>query len=332
MADSIEVRYYDGRQNIPHRAVLHRNGGMLEVRYEGGTRCYRWEEADYVAAVGNVLPALELPDEARIEFLSTDVPAWLPLKNKAMLHQVGRFEKSWKWVLVGLVTVIAVAFSVFQWGIPTAAYYVARQLPEQTLAGIGGQAEELVVRMTGESRLDKARQQAVSDLYYQTLKPENPAKLLFRQGNVIGANALAIPNNTIVLTDELVNLARDDWEILAVLAHEQGHLYHRHSIQQGLRGIGLGVFLLAVSGEAGDLLSNVPVLLVSARYSQSFELEADRYAARELKRLSVDTAHLSALLQRLEASHGQEQNGAAQILSTHPLTKDRVEQIEKLSR
>ena len=40
----------------------------------------------------------------------------------------------------------------------------------------------------------------------------------------MGLNAAAIPNNTIIVTDELVKLSGADEEVLAVLAHEQGHL------------------------------------------------------------------------------------------------------------
>ena len=150
------------------------------------------------------------------------------------------------------------------------------------------------------------QQQEISNLYYQTLKPDNPAKLLFRKGGSIGANAFAVPNNTIVLTDELVKLAKHDNEILAVLAHEQGHLKERHSLQQALRGIGTGVFLLAVTGDAADFLDSLPIILVSAQYSQAFELEADLYAVNELKRLSVPPGHLSDFLQRLHEAHGHD--------------------------
>ena len=187
--------------------------------------------------------------------------------------------------------------------------------------------------MTAPSTLTPARKQEISDLYRQKLKPEVPAKLLFRKGGKIGANAFAIPNNTIVLTDELVALAKNDHEILAVLAHEQGHLVYRHSLQQALRGIGIGVLMIAVTGDSSDLFTTLPVLLAGAQYSQAFEMEADRYAVTELQRLNLPQQHLSTFLQRLQAQQDYaEEEGIGNWISTHPLTAERVKQVETLQR
>ena len=41
--------------------------------------------------------------------------------------------------------------------------------------------------------------------------------------------ALALPGGIIVVTDDMVNLAANDPELLAVLAHEMGHLRGRHA-------------------------------------------------------------------------------------------------------
>ncbi|WP_373699524.1 M48 family metallopeptidase [Neisseria dentiae] len=332
MAESITVRYYDGKHNMPHQAELSLDGERLRIVYGGGqTDFYPLHSAAYLAGVGGVLPVLELPDDARIEFPDHHVPDWLPLKHKTMLQHVGRFEQSWKWAGIGLIVVICVIAAMFKWGIPTAAYYAARHLPEQTLNSISGQAEQAIVGLTDESRLSAERKREISKLY-QTLKPEQPAKLLFRQGSGLGANAFAIPNNTIVLTDELVALAENDNEILAVLAHEQGHLSGRHSLQQALRGIGTGVFLILITGDAGDLLSNLPAMLVAAQYSQEFELEADRYAISVLKRQNIPPKHLADFLQRLNSHHGHDESGTAQVFSSHPVTAERVKQVEMLAK
>ncbi|WP_107855425.1 M48 family metallopeptidase [Neisseria weaveri] len=331
MSESLTVSYYDGKRNVPHQAEISLDGGKLRVVYNGGqTAEYPLHSIAYMAGVGGVLPALELPGDARIEFLNHDVPHWLPLQNKIMLKQVGRLEKSWKWAAVSLVAMICVVAVVFKWGIPAAAYHAAHHLPEKTLQGVGNQAEEIILELTGETKLSAKRRREISDLYYQKLKPENPAKLLFREGGELGANAFAIPNNTIMLTDALVDLAKHDHEILAVLAHEQGHLKERHSLQQALRGIGMGVFLLTLTGDATDIIDGLPVLFATAKYSQEFELEADLHAINELKRLNIPPQHLADFLQRLHQAHGHgDENSAEHILSTHPVTSERVKQVEQ---
>lgn len=323
----VAIRFYNGTHNQAYAAVLSLEEGRLKVDCNGRSEWFRVEDAEYLAAVGNVPPALELPNDARIEFHQGIVPDWLPLKHKTMLRRVGRLENSWKWAAAALVMMVLAVGALFRWGIPLAADYVAHALPETTLQTVGNQAEEAIVEITKTSGLSPSRQAEIRQRYVQVLQPERPAKLLFRKGEMLGANAFAIPNHTIVLTDELVALAANDEEILAGLAHEQGHLVHRHSLQQVLRGIGVGVFLAAVTGDAGDLLSNLPVMLVSANYSQAFEFEADHYALGALKQAGIAPKHLGDLLAKLEAKHGNGEAGAWQVLSSHPQTEERLRRI-----
>ena len=53
-------------------------------------------------------------------------------------------------------------------------------------------------------------------------------RLEVRSAPQIGANAFALPSGIIVVTDELVALSEDDDELAAVIAHELGHVHHRH--------------------------------------------------------------------------------------------------------
>lgn len=331
MTNTLAVRYYNGKQNRAHDAVLSVEEGHLCLQYDDSqTDYFALHQIDYIAGVGKVLPALELPHDARVEFLTPDIPDWLPLKHKHLLHHVMSFEKSWKWVGVGLVTVLFVMVAMFKWGIPVASYHLAHALPEKTLQEAGNQAERLLTKLTAPSELPPQRQQAITALYHK-LQYKQPATIRFRKGGRLEANAFAIPNNTIVLTDELVQLAQNDEQILAVLAHEQGHLHHRHSLQQVFRGVGMSVFLLVITGDSGDLLQTLPTMLVSAQYSQNFELEADLYAVNELKRLNLSPKHMADMLTHLHQAHGHDnddEESTLQIISTHPALQERVKQVE----
>ncbi len=53
----------------------------------------------------------------------------------------------------------------------------------------------------------------------------------FRASPIIGANAFALPGGIVIVTDQLMQLAEHDDEILAVLAHEIGHVKHRHVLR-----------------------------------------------------------------------------------------------------
>ena len=110
-----------------------------------------------------------------------------------------------------------------------------------------------------------------------------------------------------MVTDELVQLARDDREIEAVLAHEFGHQRGRHLLRH----------LLQDSVAA-------PTQLLQARYSRQFEREADDFALAYLARHHIPPETFAAILERLEKSRPEGRN-VPDFLSTHPDIRVRIE-------
>lgn len=330
MTKPISILYYDGQYNIAYPAQLYPHPDGVLVHYQQQKRLYLFKDMEYLAGIGDILPAIDLPNDARIEFLDHNIPDWLILKHKKMLHHVNIIEKSWRWIFVSFIGMLAVIYSVFKWGIPFLAYSIAMNLPDSTLNKIGYQAQEAIMHYTQPSKLTPLQQQRIIKLY-QKLHYDAPANLIFRQGGQsVGANALAIPNNTIILTDELITLTQHDYELLAVLAHEQGHLTHKHSLQQSLRGIGAGLFYVMITGDLSDLATTLPAMIVSAQYSQQFEFDADQHAINELKRLNISPQYLADFLTRLDqyAGHEQEDSKIDQLLSSHPATVERIQKVQ----
>ena len=89
------------------------------------------------------------------------------------------------------------------------------------------------------------------------------------------ANAFALPGGTVVMTDAIVRAAADkgisDDALIGVLAHEIGHVVHRHGmrmvVEQGVLNMGLGLALGDVSG----VVSTGATLLTSRAYSRFHE-------------------------------------------------------------
>lgn len=326
----INVRYYDGITNQAHDAQLvYHDDQHLSVYYQNQRQLYALKDVEYIASVGHILPCLDLPHDARIEFLSHDIPQWLNIKHKTLLSRVQIVEKSWRWLAVSFISVIAVIFSTFKWGIPALAYMISINLPDNTLQTLGNQSQDMIIKSTAPSQLSNERQQQILQLYQQ-LQHDKKATVLFREGKSIGANALAIPNHTIVITDELVALTQNDQELLGVLAHEQAHLDEKHSLQQILRGLGMSLFYMMITGDTTDLITNFPIMMMSAQYSQKFELDADKYAVKEMQRLNISPQHLANFLQRLDEQHGDNHSSWTNLFASHPVTSERIAQIERL--
>jgi Zn-dependent protease with chaperone function len=324
----INVRYYDGKQNIAHPAVLLKQQDGISIHYANQHKYYPLSQLSYIAPIGKIAASIDLEDDARIEFSEDQsIPEWLQPKHRRLGDLAHRIEGRWRWILLSFVMSIAVIFAGFKWGIPFAAEQVAYHLPEDSMHSLGDQAQAYIFRLSTKSTLSPARQQQIRALYQQKIKGQTTAHIFFRHGGEnLGANALAIPNGSIILTDELVNLTQNDHELLGVIAHEQGHLDQRHSLQQSLRGIGIGLIYILITGDVSDAFSGLPLAMAAANYSQSFELQADQYAVQTLKQQHISPKYLADFLQRLSQSSDDEQ-ASSNIFASHPPTKKRIAQI-----
>jgi Zn-dependent protease with chaperone function len=185
------------------------------------------------------------------------------------------------------------------------------------------------------SALTDARKKELS-LLFDSLLPENREnlhyRLVFRGGGRIGANAFALPDATIVLTDELTQLAGSNDEISAVLLHEIGHVKYRHLLRQLLQQAGLAGLVTLVSGDISGASSSVvvlPSLLVQARYSRDMEWEADGYALQYMQAHHIPPRSFAEMMQHLESGKGGVNSGTISYLSSHPATEDRIKRFEE---
>lgn len=102
------------------------------------------------------------------------------------------------------------------------------------------------------SRFDALAQQVSPQLQRY---PGYAPRLTLQFRSSIGPNAFALPGGTIVVTDAMVNAAAEhkltDDALIGVLAHEIGHVLHRHTtrmvVEQGVLNVGLGLALGDVS-------------------------------------------------------------------------------------
>jgi Zn-dependent protease with chaperone function len=130
-------------------------------------------------------------------------------------------------------------------------------------------------------------------------------QLEFRHGGMIGANAFALPSGIIVMTDELVDISKSDDELVAVLAHEIGHVRGRHALRQMLQAAGVSSLAFALLGDVSSIsgiLSAAPALL-HAKYSRDFEREADVFAKQWLRENGIAESNFDAILCRISGSH-----------------------------
>ena len=367
--NSISVVFYDGVVSKPHQAQLSAvdmNSILISYREQNDLRkkTFKLQQMNFIGALGKKCPVIELNNDARIEFQTIDIPEWVPIPQKEFQQKIWKLERTPALILFSVVFVVALGFSTLKWGIPFASKVVAFQLPANTLQDIGQKAEDYIVNdWTGPSKLAQGQQAQIKQEYLSKIAEGRPAKIIFRDGGRIGANALALPNNTIIVTDQLVEMAHSDQEILGVLAHEQGHLVERHSLQQALSSLGFSILLVAVTGDSGDLMTSLPVAILGAKYSRQFEQQADLYALKLMDKKHIEVSHFANFLQRMEdeelaaeqksdqkagktANKDQQAASTAQAtsqdhsnivtvleaLSSHPATAERVQMVRDFEK
>lgn len=322
---TVQIRFFDGKTSQAHNATLGYQAPFLYVQFDGQINQYQVTQMQYLPPMQGVAAGLLFDDGAKVEFLDTP-PDWLPTKERKIFANIAKFEQSWRWALAGVMMAAAAVFGVFRYGLPMAADYVAYQLPDDLLVQVGDEAEKALFEETAKSKLSAQRQAEILALY-QRLDAKPVAKIVFRSAEGYTPNAFALPNHTIILTDKLVEMTNHDHEILAVLAHEQGHLVHKHSLRKVINLLGTSALIAVVLGDASDLVATLPVLFVNLHYSHDFEMQADKHAIDELRRLGISPMYMADVINNLSKYDDDEESGLWAWLSTHPSREKRVKQV-----
>lgn len=324
----VEARYYDGQTAGSEPVTVTLSGNQLHFILDTTAQFVDVQEVSVTAPVGKSGTwVIELADDAALHF---DDEA-LGRRLAALRGQRGfvrRLESAWHYALLALVVSIVSTWALMTYGVPYAARQVAFALPADLMNSLGDDSMEVLDElMFSTSELSAENKRRVENLFAD-IRSSNADfaayRLEFRVSNV-GPNAFAVPGGIVVMTDELVEIAASDAEIAAVLAHEVGHLYHRHSLRILLQDSATALLIVSITGDLSSvtaLSAAVPTMLMRAKYSRDFEREADAFAFAYLESRDIPTDVLSALLYRIEGN--TDDDGVSSWFSTHPPTRERV--------
>ena len=158
--------------------------------------------------------------------------------------------------------------------------------------------------------------------------------LVFISSDDIGANALALPDGTILLTDDLVNLYKNNDDLLlAVLLHEIAHVEKNHGLTLVFQSISTALVLSYILGDItaiNDIVITASSVLAQQSFSKKMEYEADFYAAKNLQYLGKRPQQLAIALEKLSDSHEVESISFPGYFASHPLIEDRISIINNI--
>jgi Zn-dependent protease with chaperone function len=338
---TVDASYFDGQSARQQAVTLSMANGLLELHADGLLREVPLSQVRLSTRLGNTPRLLHFSDGGHCEIRNnTDLDALLQAAGLQPQSLVSRLENSWRHALTATLLAIAFVIAAFYWGLPRFASVVAERIPAQLALSIDAHFLETADDgLMQPSQLAAARQQALQQRFngLHHAQGQPPHELKVRSSKLIGANALALPGGTIVMTDQLVSLASHDEEILAVLAHELGHVNERHPLRQLLQSSAVGLAMTWYLGDISTLLAAAPTLLLETSYSRNFERRADRYAADMLRMNGIAPARLADILEKLELSHSGNKEKMGQpspiteFFSTHPDTDERVRELRSMT-
>jgi Zn-dependent protease with chaperone function len=349
----IKIRgyWYDGRSSSRTACELQVDAsGSVVVLDEEGIRLFngRFHDLEVSSRLGNTPRFINFPQGQRLETADNDLVDQIlarldPQSRKTWLHKL---ESRKRFVFITLLVVIVFIWGVVRYGAPVLAKTGANWIPQQVVRIAGEQTLATLDKIfLKPSRLPSEVRERVTTHLARAVDdhPNLKLRILFRSSEKIGPNAFALPDGTIVFTDAMVELAKVDDELLAVLAHEIGHVKYRHSMRMIIQNSTLAFLLAVIAGDisgTSELFLGLPILLTELAYSREFEREADTYAVNYLRHIEHSPAHFANIMRRLEESLACENDDVAckerekkstkwmNYLSSHPSTSERIESVD----
>jgi Zn-dependent protease with chaperone function len=320
--------YYDGQSAEGRQVDLSLDGDVLVLGgADGFARRDPIDSVDVTDPLGSTKRWLRFHDAAACEV--EDGPELHALFGPRVRGSaVSRWERGWRPAGIAMLLVLVVGVVTYLFVLPAMARSAADRLPASALDTISDEMRPVFDRTIFEpTKLSQDRTTAIMASVYGLdfdMALKERIRLEFRHADSLGANAMALPSGAIFVTDQLVALTPDDEVIAAVIAHEIGHVSHRHGLRQIIQSTAVGVFVTWFIGDLSALGAAAPSALLEAKYSRDLEREADAYAVAVLRASGIDPGRLAQALELIEKSHGAAGDGGLlAYMSTHPTTDER---------
>ena len=330
--NTIEAKYFDGQSSKTQNVTVTYFNTLTELRFqtENGSVLV-WRLAD--------LSFDQYDNITEIRYKKY-TEAVLRIEDKLFAQQFYKAMKENKRVdthtrllNLGIFKIAAIAVGLFAFVIwsyfyilPPLAEKSAAMLPESVDNEIG---DIFIESYMADATIDHEKTAKLNDFAKQ-LKLNNTKPLKFTVVKSDEVNAFAAPNGQIVVYTGILKDINTPEELAALLGHEASHVNQRHSTKMLCRNLAgymvVSLLFSDVNGIMAVLAENAQQLHALS-YSRGFEQEADEQGLTILMNNHLNPKGMVELFNHLER---ESKGSVPAILSSHPLTKDRKENMQKL--
>jgi Zn-dependent protease with chaperone function len=340
----IAANFYDGRSARSHAVELATADGVLTLRGDV-ERTYAAQATRIAEPFEQAPTVLYFEDGARCEVAGHEAGRLL---RDALGYRASRVVRmtahTWA-ALIALVLLVALILATMIWGVPAASKRIAAALPPSVDRSLGETAFKALENSgtLQASRLSEQWLAEVNAALPRVAPPDMRVRLLVRSSPKLGANAIALPDGTIVMTDQMVRFivgrkgnfgAAEKAQLAGILAHEIGHVRMRHGARI-LAGSSLSAALAAALFGDFSGVATLPAVVMRLSYSREAEAEADGFAIALMQKNGIPMLPLAALHERMEqrfSDDGQKEGAswvrdAARFMTSHPGSRERAARL-----
>jgi hypothetical protein len=325
----MRARYADGRTALANDVDVELAADTLTLRGAGLEQS--WAYADLARADddnGRVVLKRRPDTGERLIFEAGAQPA-LCAAAPALFRPSARGVES-RWVVGGVVAAAWTLAAVFLIGTPMAAEPIARLMPAKYRTQISDISWSQVNSATTTCDNSDRAAEILNGLAYRLMTTSHVRQRDDVWITIVHANfpnAFALPDDSIIVTDDLIERAEHPDEIAGVIAHEIAHIEHNHIMKNVIKQMGAGIFFDVVFGGAGagQVIAIASVNLAGLRFSRDDEADADSRGIDYLEAAGIDPGRLATFFERIERY--ADKQGAGHIpsmLSSHPASAERA--------
>jgi Zn-dependent protease with chaperone function len=332
----MHARYADGRAAIFADAICTFAAEGVRIETQGQAHDWRYDALARADDNNGRIILKRIPDTGERLMLEADAAAELRSAAPALFRPGAQGVERPTTVAAVIGGAWALA-AVFLIGVPLMAAPIADVMPARYRSQIADISWSQVDGFTTLCDDGDEATRLLNDAAYRMMTaadvPERDAIWI----TIVDApfpNAFALPDHSIIVTDDLIAMSEHPDELMGVIAHEIAHIEHNHVMTNVVRQIGAGVFFDVVFGGAGagQAIAIASVNLAGLRYSRGDETGADARGLEYLDAANIDTGGLARLFERFEQM-AQEQGGDIPLLlSSHPASAERASVARSRSR
>jgi beta-barrel assembly-enhancing protease len=333
MLEQTTAIYFDGESSTPHYIELFFNKTNQTLYFEKQNKeIVKWRINDLVFQTKSDVLTIQLNDKEAQNILveNKDFTA----KINAFLKEKGKLSWYQNILNIGFKAHIIIAFLLLSLIVVSYVFFIpfigekaVNFIPESYDTKLGNIAFKQSMLI---NEIDSVKTKKLNK-FVSHLNLKSSKKLNFTVVDSDIVNAYALPDGNVVVFTGILKEMKSYEELVGLIGHEVAHVTHRHSMKLLCRDLSGYLFVSAIIGDVNGVMAVVADNANSLRslsFSRDYEKEADVDGFNVLIDNNLNPKGMSDLFKRLQKE--EKEFSIPEFLSSHPITKDRIDYIEKM--